>query len=97
MQETKEMMAMKESNKKVLTKRDITLLGFRSSFLQASFNYERMQAGGWTCSMLPTIEKIVWQYFQISFVVRHALCSLTLSAYVFGQERTYIKYMNDHQ
>ncbi|MDR2879987.1 MAG: PTS system mannose/fructose/sorbose family transporter subunit IID, partial [Fusobacteriales bacterium] len=44
---------MKESNKKVLTKRDITLLGFRSSFLQASFNYERMQAGGWTCSMLP--------------------------------------------
>ena len=58
MQETEEMMAMKESNKKVLTKRDITLLGFRSSFLQASFNYERMQAGGWTCSMLPTIEKI---------------------------------------
>ena len=49
---------MKESNKKVLTKRDITLLGLRSSFLQASFNYERMQAGGWTCSMLPTIEKI---------------------------------------
>ncbi len=58
MTETEEMMTMKESNKKVLTKRDITLLGFRSSFLQASFNYERMQAGGWTCSMLPTIEKI---------------------------------------
>ena len=48
---------MKES-KKVLTKKDITKLGFRSSFLQASFNYERMQAGGWTASMLPAIEKI---------------------------------------
>ena len=27
-----------------ISKKDITRLGFRSSLLQASFNYERMQA-----------------------------------------------------
>lgn len=48
---------MKES-KKVLTKKDITKLGFLSSFLQASFNYERMQAGGFTLAQLPFLKKI---------------------------------------
>ncbi|WP_291651895.1 PTS galactosamine transporter subunit IID [Clostridium sp.] len=48
---------MKES-KKVLTKKDITKLGLMSSFLQASFNYERMQAGGFTIAQLPFIKKI---------------------------------------
>lgn len=48
---------MKES-KKVLTKRDITKLGLMSSFLQASFNYERMQAGGFTLAQLPFLKKI---------------------------------------
>lgn len=46
-----------ESRQK-LNKRDITSLAFRSSLLQASFNYERMQAGGWTYSMAPQLEKI---------------------------------------
>ena len=32
--------------KKVLNKKDITILAVRSSLLQASFSYERMQAGG---------------------------------------------------
>jgi len=45
-------------NKRVLTKRDITKLGLRSVLLQASFNYERMQAGGWLYSMLPFLKKI---------------------------------------
>ena len=36
------------SASKKLTKHDITMLGIRSSFLQASFNYERMQACGFT-------------------------------------------------
>lgn len=48
---------MKES-KKVLTKKDITKLGLMSSFLQASFNYERMQAGGFTAAQLPALKKI---------------------------------------
>lgn len=48
---------MKES-RKVLSKSDITKLGLTSSFLQASFNYERMQAGGFTLAMLPFLSKI---------------------------------------
>ena len=36
----------------------ITMLGIRSSFLQASFNYERMQACGFTWAMLPALEKV---------------------------------------
>lgn len=46
------------SESKKLSKRDITMLGIRSSFLQASFNYERMQAGGFTWAMLPALQKI---------------------------------------
>lgn len=53
----KEMIIVKES-KKALTKKDITKLGLISSFLQASFNYERMQAGGFTLAMLPALKKI---------------------------------------
>ncbi|MEG0093481.1 MAG: PTS galactosamine transporter subunit IID [Erysipelotrichaceae bacterium] len=44
--------------KKVITDKDITNLGMRSGLLQASFNYERMQSGGWTWAMLPILKKI---------------------------------------
>lgn len=47
---------MSESRK--LTKHDITMLGIHSSFLQASFNYERMQACGFTMALIPTLKKI---------------------------------------
>lgn len=43
---------------KKLTKSDITKLGIRSSLLQASFNFERMQAGGWLLAQLPALKKI---------------------------------------
>lgn len=46
------------SRERTLSKKDITKLGLRSVFLQASFNYERMQAGGWLYSMLPFLKKI---------------------------------------
>lgn len=46
------------SESKKLTKRDITNLGIRSSLLQASFNYERMQACGFTFAMIPALKKI---------------------------------------
>lgn len=45
-------------NDRVLSKSDITRLAFRSAFLQASFNYERMQAGGWLFAILPFLKKI---------------------------------------
>jgi PTS system galactosamine-specific IID component len=53
-----EMILVMESKEKVLTKKDITKLGFLSTFLQASFNFERMQAGGFTAAQLPALKKI---------------------------------------
>ncbi len=50
---------MSESNvRNKLEKKDLTKLAIRSSMLQGSFNYERMQAGGWLYCMLPELEKI---------------------------------------
>src|SRR5699024_1381052 len=40
-----------------LTKGDLNKLAFRSMLLQASFNYERMQAGGWLYSILTGLRK----------------------------------------
>ena len=45
------------SNYKI-TKKDLTNLAIRSSFLQASFNYERMQSCGFTWAMAPLAEKV---------------------------------------
>ncbi|MGL5041991.1 MAG: PTS system mannose/fructose/sorbose family transporter subunit IID [Culicoidibacterales bacterium] len=48
-----------ESKKYILTKRDLNQLGFRSIiYLNSSFNYQKMQAAGWTNAMAPTLEKI---------------------------------------
>ncbi|CAK7011081.1 MAG: PTS system mannose-specific EIID component [Peptostreptococcus russellii] len=44
--------------KKVLTKKDLNTMTWRSLLLQASFNYERMQAGGWLYTLLPGLKKI---------------------------------------
>ena len=46
------------ASKKVVTNRDLQILGFRSMFLQASFNFQRMQSGGFTWAMLPLLKKI---------------------------------------
>ena len=46
------------SKEKVLTKKDLNGMVWRSLLLQASFNYERMQASGWLWSILPGLEKI---------------------------------------
>ncbi|MCT4661932.1 MAG: PTS system mannose/fructose/sorbose family transporter subunit IID [Tissierellales bacterium] len=43
---------------KVVTKKDLNKMAWRSLLLQASFNYERMQACGWLYSMLPALKKI---------------------------------------
>ena len=51
-------MASDNNSSKVITKQDITKLGLLSTFLQASFNYERMQAGGFLVSQLPLLKKI---------------------------------------
>lgn len=47
-----------QSQEVTLTKGDINRMAFRSLALQASFNYERMQAGGWLFTILPDLRKI---------------------------------------
>ncbi|MBM7835792.1 PTS system N-acetylgalactosamine-specific IID component [Clostridium sardiniense] len=46
------------STDKVITKKDLNKMAWKSLFLQASFNYERMQACGWLYSLLPGLKKI---------------------------------------
>ena len=41
-----------------LDKKTLNKMVWRSLFLQASFNYERMQAGGWLYGILPGLQKI---------------------------------------
>ncbi|CAH0537267.1 PTS N-acetylgalactosamine transporter subunit IID [Vibrio marisflavi] len=41
-----------------LSKSDINRMVWRSLLLQASFNYERMQASGWLYGLLPSLKKI---------------------------------------
>ncbi|MCM3214014.1 PTS system mannose/fructose/sorbose family transporter subunit IID [Niallia taxi] len=41
-----------------LSKRDRVSVWWRSTFLQGSWNYERMQNGGWAFSMIPAIKKL---------------------------------------
>ena len=41
-----------------LTKRNRLAVAWRSTFIQGSWNYERMQNGGWAFSMIPAIKKL---------------------------------------
>ncbi len=41
-----------------LDQKTLNKMAWRSCFLQASFNYERMQAAGWLYSIIPGLEKI---------------------------------------
>jgi len=46
------------ANKLKLTKKDRISVWFRSFFLQGSWNYERMQNGGWTYALIPAIKRL---------------------------------------
>lgn len=41
-----------------LSKKDRVAIWWRSTFIQGSWNYERMQNGGWAFSMIPAIKKL---------------------------------------
>ena len=41
-----------------LTKKDRLSVAWRHQFLQGSWNYERMQNGGWCYSIIPAIKKL---------------------------------------
>ena len=47
-----------EENKVQLTKADRWSVCLRSTFLQGSWNYERMQNGGWCYAMIPAIKRL---------------------------------------
>ena len=52
-------MAQNTVDKKfVLTKKDRLAVAWRSTFIQGSWNYERMQNGGWAFAMIPAIKKL---------------------------------------
>lgn len=46
------------ANNQVINKKDLNKMAWRSLFLQASFNYERMQSAGWLFSLAPGLKKI---------------------------------------
>lgn len=47
-----------EAEKIQLSKKDRLSVAWRSTFIQGSWNYERMQNGGWAYSMIPAIKKL---------------------------------------
>ena len=59
-------------NKIQLSKSDRQKVCFRHQFLQGSWNYERMQNGGWCYSMIPAIKKLYTSKDdQIAALKRH--------------------------
>ena len=60
------------SEKISLTKKDRMSVALRSTLLQGSWNFERMQNGGWAYSMMPAIKKLYpTKEGQIAALKRH--------------------------
>lgn len=57
----------------VLNTHDLNLMTWRSLLLQASFNYERMQAGGWLYSLIPGLKKIHKDKGDLSYAMQDHL------------------------
>lgn len=63
---------MNKASKDVrLTKKDLFNMFIRSNFLQANWNYERMQALGYCFSMLPVIRRLYQGKERIKALKRH--------------------------
>ena len=65
-------------NKVQLSKSDRMSVCMRHQFLQGSWNYERMQNGGWCFAMIPAIKKLYSnKEDQIAALKRHMAVSYT--------------------
>ncbi|EPZ60346.1 PTS system mannose/fructose/sorbose IID component family protein [[Clostridium] sordellii ATCC 9714] len=77
-----------KSESQTLDKKTLNKMAWRSMFLQASFNYERMQAGGWLYSILPGLQKIHKNKQDLSTSMKHNLeffnCHPFLITFVMG-------------
>ena len=71
-----------------LDNKTLNKMAWRSMFLQASFNYERMQAGGWLYSILPGLKKIHKNKQDLSTSMKHNIeffnCHPFLITFVMG-------------
>ena len=56
-----------------LDKKTLNKMVWRSCFLQMSFNFERMQAGGWLYGILPGLEKIHTNKDDLAVSMQHNL------------------------
>ena len=56
-----------------ITKTELWKMIFRSLFLQSSFNYERMQAGGWLYSLMPALKKVHKKKDELSAAMKRHL------------------------
>ena len=54
------------AEKVTLSKKERLSVALRSTFLQGSWNYERMQNGGWAFSIIPAIKKLYLSLIHIS-------------------------------
>ncbi|CEN24809.1 PTS system mannose/fructose/sorbose family transporter subunit IID [Paraclostridium sordellii] len=77
-----------KNESQTLDKKTLNKMAWRSMFLQASFNYERMQAGGWLYSILPGLQKIHKNKQDLSTSMKHNLeffnCHPFLITFVMG-------------
>ena len=65
-----------------LDKGTLNKMVWGSLFLQASFNYERMQAAGWLWGILPGLEKVHTNKEDIHYLNILSQSSLTLTRLV---------------
>ena len=85
-------------NKIQLTKADRKKVCFRHQFLQGSWNYERMQNGGWCFAMIPAIKKLYTSKDdQIAALKRHLIFAGHKSAITFASQFTKTEHLRNPQ
>lgn len=71
-----------------VTRKDLMSVFYRHFFMQASFNYERMQSAGWLWSLLPVLKKVHTKKSDLSKSMKMHMeffnTSPALAAFMFG-------------